>query len=256
MASQHRGIFSSGRQPQQTRPQTSEDTKSEPKNFKECMPIYDNYGNLLHVLNTKTGKLEEPAQREKLAFDPATGKLGLVKVQAGIDPDYQIQLGMAEDGFFMFEVQVLPSFSAPVFYITEMSDTGSFRCKDFRDIMRRRTGVETETKVGQSSALTRYIYSSLLYITSSTKLNMSRRNTTTSTSDANVVQEGLHLTGKDGTLVKGFNPRNGKWGEPARQGMAFDPNTGKLVVTTENPDNFIAIPMAAEGFFMELTMSI
>jgi hypothetical protein len=121
MTSQHRGILSSGRQPQQTRSQTSEDAKNEPKNFKECMPIYDNDGNLLHVLNTRTGKLEEP-QREKLAFDPATGKLGLIKVHGGIDTDYQIQLGMAEDGFFMFNV--LPSFSAAVLYIKETEEWG------------------------------------------------------------------------------------------------------------------------------------
>jgi hypothetical protein len=114
MASQRRmGLFSSSRQPQQAR-RTSEDTESEPKNLKECMPIYDNDGNLMHVLNTKTGKLEEPAQREKLAFDPETGKLGLIKVQEGINTDYQIQLGMAEDGFFM--LNVLPSFSAAVLY--------------------------------------------------------------------------------------------------------------------------------------------
>ncbi|CAB4010021.1 Hypothetical predicted protein [Paramuricea clavata] len=115
MASQRRMLdfFSSGRQSQQAR-RTSEDTKSEPKNLKECMPIYDNDGNLMHVLNTKTGKLEEPAPREKLAFDPETGKLGLIKVQEGINTDYQIQLGMAEDGFFVFKV--LPSFSAAVLY--------------------------------------------------------------------------------------------------------------------------------------------
>ena len=105
------GFFSSSRQPQQAR-RTSEDTKSEPENLKEGMPIYDNDGNLVHVLNTKTGKLEEPAQREQLVFDPATGKLAMIKVQEGINTDYQIQLGMAEDGFFMFNV--LPSFSAAV----------------------------------------------------------------------------------------------------------------------------------------------
>ena len=94
-----RNIFNSSKPKQQTR-QTSEDIKTEPKDFKECMPIYDNDGNLIHVLNTKTGKLEEKSQRERLGFDPVSGKLGLITVQEGINTDNQIQLGMAEDGFF------------------------------------------------------------------------------------------------------------------------------------------------------------
>ena len=75
----------------------------------------------------------------------------------------------------------------------------------------------------------------------------------TATSDAKVVQEGLRLVREDGTLIQGFDPRNGKWGAPAgRQGMAFDPKTGKLVVTASgasNPDNHIALTIAASGFF-------
>ena len=72
----------------------------------------------------------------------------------------------------------------------------------------------------------------------------------TATSDAKVVQEGLHLVREDGTLIQGFDPRHGKWGAPGgRQEMAFDPKTGKLVVTASNPDNYIAVTMAASGFF-------
>ncbi len=95
-----RNVFNSSKPKQQTR-QTSEDIKTElPKDFKECMP-----GNLIHVLNTKTGKLEEKSQRERLGFDPVSGKLGLITVQQGINTDNQIQLGMAEDGFFTLNKQ-------------------------------------------------------------------------------------------------------------------------------------------------------
>ena len=72
------------------------------------------------------------------------------------------------------------------------------------------------------------------------------------TSNAEVVQEALHFTSKDGTLTQRFDPRRGKWGAPSgREGMAFDSQTGKLVVTSSNPDNYIAIPLVAAGFFME-----
>ena len=92
-----KGFPSGGRQSQQATP------RSDQQNFKECVPIYDSDGNITHVLNTKTGKLETPGRKqEKLVFDSETGKLGLVTVVEGINADNQIQLGMAEDGFFTF----------------------------------------------------------------------------------------------------------------------------------------------------------
>ena len=73
--------------------------------------------------------------------------------------------------------------------------------------------------------------------------------------DSHVVQEALHRTQKDGTLPKRFNPHNGKW-ETAnngdRQNLAFDANTGRLLLlqNNDNPDSVIAITMAAAGFFV------
>ncbi len=83
------------------RPQSQQARRtSNQADFKECVPIVDSDGNITSVLNTKTGKLEAPgSKQEKLVFNSATGKLGIV--QEGINTDNQIQLGMAEDGFFI-----------------------------------------------------------------------------------------------------------------------------------------------------------
>lgn len=73
-----------------------------------------------------------------------------------------------------------------------------------------------------------------------------------STDSENVVHQALHLTRNDGTLSKAFNPRNGKWETESsgKQELAFDPQTGKLMVKHTNVDSAIAIPMAAAGFFI------
>ena len=82
------------------------------------------------------------------------------------------------------------------------------------------------------------------------KMSKSNRN-----SNEKVVQEGLHYTQDDGTLSRRFNALTGKWEtDPSRQEMAFDPESGKLVVKRTNApvstaDSTIAIPMAAAGFF-------
>ena len=75
----------------------------------------------------------------------------------------------------------------------------------------------------------------------------------TSTSDANVVQEGLHKTQEDGNLSEAFDPRTGKWGRSGTQeSLNFDFKKGKLTIgPPTNPDNVIAIPMAAAGYFTE-----
>ena len=77
-----------------------------------------------------------------------------------------------------------------------------------------------------------------------------------STTDSeNVVHQALHLTRDDGTLSKAFNPRTGKWetessqSTSGKQELAFDPQTGKLLVKHTNVDSALAIPMAAAGFF-------
>ena len=78
--------------------------------FKECIPIRDNKGNITDVLNTRTGKLETKSEREKLGFNFGNGKLGVIKEQPGIQTDNQIQLGMAEDGFFYKSEVLTPLF--------------------------------------------------------------------------------------------------------------------------------------------------
>ena len=70
------------------------------ENFKECLPVYDHKGKVTEILNTRTGKLETTSGREKLEFNFDSGKLGVRKERRGIPTDNQIQLGMAEDGFF------------------------------------------------------------------------------------------------------------------------------------------------------------
>ena len=77
-----------------------QDSTDESSNGRECLPIYDNEGNLINVLNTRSGKLEEKSATERLAFDRSTGKLNLVKQVEGINTDNQILVDMAEDGFF------------------------------------------------------------------------------------------------------------------------------------------------------------
>ena len=76
-----------------------------------------------------------------------------------------------------------------------------------------------------------------------------------STDSENIVHQALHLTRDDGTLSKAFNPRTGKWetesSQPSgKQELAFDPQTGKLIVKHTNVDSALAIPMAAAGFFI------
>ena len=72
-----------------------------------------------------------------------------------------------------------------------------------------------------------------------------------STDSEKVVHQALHLTRNDGTLSKAFNPRTGKWEtESSKQELAFDPQTGKLLVKHTNVDSALAIPMAAAGFFI------
>ena len=72
-------------------------------NLKECIPIYDDKGNVKEVLNIRKGKLETKSEREKLAFNFTTGKLGVItNSQAGMHNqiDNHICVEMADDGFF------------------------------------------------------------------------------------------------------------------------------------------------------------
>ena len=72
-----------------------------------------------------------------------------------------------------------------------------------------------------------------------------------------MVQEAMHHTQNDGKLTKRFNANTGKWenmstSSSSRQELSFDSQTGKLVVTAQNADSVLAIPMAAAGFFLSL----
>ena len=80
-------------------------------------------------------------------------------------------------------------------------------------------------------------------------------------SAANVIQEGLHHTQGDGKLTKAFNPNTGKWETSStQQNLAFDPQTGKLIVVVQETSSLHdidssltpAIRMAAAGFFISL----
>lgn len=99
--------FFTGRQSRQA----EEDTRNRDRsgNFRECIPIRGSEGNVVDVLDTKTGKLGKPRSgQERLAFNPVTGKLGVITQPEGTDDnsdfslDNEIQLGMADDGFFNF----------------------------------------------------------------------------------------------------------------------------------------------------------
>jgi hypothetical protein len=75
--------------------------------------------------------------------------------------------------------------------------------------------------------------------------------------DPKVAQEALHHTKADGSLSKRFNALTGKWETvgPSQQELAFDSESGKLLVKrtnapVNNVDSVLAIPMAAAGFFM------
>lgn len=65
--------------------------------FQDEVPIYDSDGQVRQVLNKRNGKLRNRSNQETLAFDPDTGKLGMIPDE---NIDNRIAVGMAEDGFF------------------------------------------------------------------------------------------------------------------------------------------------------------
>ena len=73
--------------------------KTQEQGVSECMPICDKDGNIVCILNTKTGKMEEKSQQEQLVFNKASGKLVTKSKEMNVDD--VICVDMVRDGFFI-----------------------------------------------------------------------------------------------------------------------------------------------------------